>query len=296
MEVSLTLSGELAEPAADILARYAPGGVALSPSHPEAPSPIRLQAYLPETDDLPNVQQSLERDLWYLSRIQPFSPAPNYRWLEEEDWAETWKAHYGPLPVGQRFLIQPAWLEPVATERIVIRLDPGMAFGSGTHPSTQLSLIALEETVRPGDLVADLGSGSGILSIAAVRLGAGQVLAYDIDPLAVDITRANAGSNQVDDRISAHHGSLDDLLDYAGGHQPPNLIVANILAPVLAEMLGSGLSQALANPGVAILAGILDTQEQETVKHAAVAGLHVEKTYRQEDWVALRCSNLKPTS
>ena len=291
LEVSLTLSGELAEPAADILTKYAPGGVALAPIHPDAPSLVKVLAYLPEAEELPNIQRALEHDLWFLSRIKAFSPTPSYRWLEEEDWAETWKAHYGPLAVGHRILIQPAWLDPVTTERIVIRLDPGMAFGSGTHPSTQLSLIALEEAVQPGDLVADLGSGSGILSIAAVQLGAGRVLAYDIDTLAVEITQANAQANHVDQRITAQHGTLDELLGYVDDHPAPRLIVANILAPVLSEMLSAGLSKAISKPGAVILAGILETQAQEIFDSATAAGLSLEQTYHQDDWVALRYSN-----
>jgi ribosomal protein L11 methyltransferase len=176
---------------------------------------VTVHTYLPT--GLPDTQErrrQIEQGLWFLSRIHSMGE-PVIRQLAEEDWANAWKAHYHPLRIGRRFLIIPAWqteqVQPQPGDRLIV-LDPGMAFGTGLHPSTQLCLRAMEEVVRPGQRVLDAGCGSGILSIAAARLGAAAVDAFDIDPLAVDATGANVALNDlpIPVRVFAGSGPEDD--------------------------------------------------------------------------------------
>ncbi len=286
LQVSLTLDGELAEAVADLLARLAPGGVAIESAQPEAGTsgPVTVLAFLPDDEALPARQRQIEEGLWHLSRIRPL-PEPTYTLLTETDWAEAWKVHYHPLPIGRRLLIVPAWLEADARGRLPLRLDPGMAFGTGTHPTTQLMLAGLEDLLRPGDAVADVGCGSGILSVAAALLGAASVLALDIDPEAVSLTRHNANLNHVTDRIRVALGSHDLLRrpDLAPADGFP-LVLANILASVLAEMLERGLAGAVCPGGHLLLSGVLEDQAASLAHLAAQQGLDLVEMRAQADW------------
>ncbi|MEW6568528.1 MAG: 50S ribosomal protein L11 methyltransferase [Chloroflexota bacterium] len=291
LQVAITLDGELAEPVADLLARLAPGGVALESARIEdnqdegqPVGPVTVRAFLPEDDALPERRRQLEERLWHLSQICPL-PSPSYTPLEDSDWSEAWKAHYRPLAVGRRLLILPAWLSAEPGDRLPLLLDPGMAFGTGTHPTTQLMLTALEDYLRPGDPVADLGCGSGVLSIAAVLLGAASVLALDIDEEAIALTRQNAARNGVTDRIRVEHGSHDLLrrpdLAPPGGFP---LVLANILASVLERMLQQGLVEAVRPRGRLLLSGILEAQAESLQRLAVHSGLRLVETRSQEDW------------
>src|SRR5512146_2322653 len=179
LEVSLTVNGELAEAVADVLARFAPNGVMTEQGvkfvsdedEGTATGPITVRAYLPFDELLEERRQKLEESLFYLSRIEPL-PAPIFRPIADQNWMEAWKEHYHPIPIGRRLLILPAWLESPEPGRVAIRIDPGMAFGTGTHPTTQLCLELMQplfEKREPGAemRVIDVGCGSGILSIAA---------------------------------------------------------------------------------------------------------------------------------
>ncbi len=290
LEVSLAVSGELAEAVADLLARHAPGGVALEAEQPEPEGALSaglvvLRAYLPQDGRLADRRRAIEEGLWHLGRIQPL-PAPAFQTVAEQDWAEAWKAHYRPIAIGRRLLILPAWLPIPPGERQPLILDPGMAFGTGTHPSTQLCLAALEDYLQPGCSAVDLGCGSGILSIAAARLGAGRVLALDNDPLAVRVARENLERNGLADRVEIRLGSLPEALaeNAASGTR---LLLANILAPVLEAMLVEGLAGTVVPEGVVILSGILDHQAHHLVAACAECGLTVVETRADGDWRAL---------
>ncbi|MGE5223236.1 MAG: 50S ribosomal protein L11 methyltransferase, partial [Omnitrophica WOR_2 bacterium] len=170
LEISLLVDGEMAEAVAEVFTRFVPNGVAIESTSiapdPEGEGhmqgPLRVCGYLPVNDRLEETRQRLEEALWYLGRIRSL-PAPQYTQVQENDWAEAWKKHYHPLPIGQKLIVVPVWLESPSRERIPIRMDPGMAFGTGTHPTTQLCLEIVEERIRPGDTVIDVGCGSGIL-------------------------------------------------------------------------------------------------------------------------------------
>src|SRR6185436_12087771 len=170
--------------------------------------PVNVRAYLPADANLESTRAALEEALWHLGQILPL-PSPKYQTVAEADWAEAWKVNFHPLRLGRRLMIVPAWLNPpLEPEDIPIRIDPGMAFGTGTHPTTQLCLAAIEKHLRPGQAVLDLGTGSGILSVAAAKLGAGPILALDIDAEAVRVARENTALNGVADRIQIEEGSL----------------------------------------------------------------------------------------
>ena len=211
-----------------------------------------------------------------------FYGEPRVRHLATEDWAEAWKRHYHTLRIGQRIVIAPSWEEPsLQAGDVLIKLDPGMAFGTGTHPSTQLALRLLEKYMRPRSVVLDVGTGSGVLAIAAVKMGATRVIATDIDPEAVRTAEENARLNQVRNQITL---LVDSVVD-SGRYE---LVLANILADVLADLLlHEDLAQRVAPDGVLILSGIIQ-QRRDVVELALRAtGMEVVDSVADGDWVAL---------
>lgn len=270
LEVSLTVDGELAEAVAEVMVRYIPDGVAIEstaitpdPEGEGTPTgPLRVCGYLPMDERLEETRRRLDEGLWYLGRIRSL-PEAEYKPIQEVNWVEAWKQHYQPIPIGRRLIIVPAWMEAPAPERIPIRIDPGMAFGTGTHPTTQLCLELLEDYLRTGETVIDVGCGSGILAVAAIKLGAGRALGVDIDPQAIPNARENAAANGVEDRLEIGTGSVSEVL--AGNYsirQAP-LVMANILAPILVHLLEAGMSELVTPGGRLILSGILDEQWQD---------------------------------
>nr|CAX84070.1 Ribosomal protein L11 methyltransferase [uncultured bacterium] len=213
------------------------------------------------------------------------SSAVVWRPLEERDWAEAWKESYHPLPVGQRLLVVPSWLEPPESgERLVLRMDPEMAFGSGAHATTRGCLELLEEVAGQKGLgrVLDLGTGSGVLAIWAAMLGADGVVATDLDPVAVETAERNARLNGVAGRVTV----VESALVPAGRYRT---IVANILASVLLE-LAPGLAAALAPGGSLILAGILREQAREVQLVFEGEGVRLDRTLFLDEWAVLLLS------
>lgn len=237
------------------------------------------------------IRRQIEEGLWFLSRIYPI-PEPQIRTLHEEDWAHAWKRFYKPLRIGGRILLKPSWESVEAgPEDIVIELDPGMAFGTGLHPSTRLCIAALEEHVRPGDAVLDLGTGSGVLAIAAYKLGAVAVLATDIDPIAVDVARENALRNGVPldatPGVTVQAGSVPE-----GMANRFDVIVANILAEVLVKLFDGEysyppLTEPLKPGGALILAGIIEERAEMVIEAAQRHGCTLIGRKQEGDWVAL---------
>jgi ribosomal protein L11 methyltransferase len=294
----LTVNGEAAEAVADVLSRFAPEGVALeatrldiSPDTDEArpAGDVVVRAYLEAGDELDDRRSQLEQALWHLGQLLPL-PAPVYRPVAESDWAESWKANFQPIHIGRRLMIIPAWLHPpLEPADIAIRLDPGMAFGTGTHPTTQLCLQAIERHLAPGEPMLDLGTGSGILAIAAARLGASAVLALDVDDEAVRVAGENVAANGVGGQVRVAAGSLGEVLagDYGSEWQGAPLVVANILARVIVKLLGQGLARTVAPGGLLVVSGILDSQAFEVIAALKTAGMHIAAQEHIEEWVAL---------
>jgi len=254
---------------------------------------VRVCAYLPVDETLEEKRNQLEQALWYLGRIQPL-PEPAYRTLQETDWSEAWKKHYHPILIGERLVIVPAWLENPAPQRIAITLDPGMAFGTGTHPSTQLCLECLEWLLSPCKDDApkyhtfiDVGCGSGILSIAAVKLGVQHALAVDVDAIAVRSSLENAQVNNVANRIEVGLGSVEEIHRGLFSFDQADLVVANILAPVILELFEKGLTDLVKPNGALILSGILREQRSEIEDTLKRKGFQQIVCRQQGDWVAL---------
>jgi len=296
IEVSLEVDGEAAEAVADLLARYGHQGVAIEQAGfpievwpDEIPPADRLivRAYFPADERAEAARQQLREALWHMGQLYPM-PEPTFTVVREEDWAEAWKQHYHPLRLGRRLYVCPQWVTPadLRPDDVLLLLDPGMAFGTGTHPTTQLCLIALEEMLaeRPALEVLDLGCGSGILGIAALKLGAAHVLALDTDPLAVEATLENAAYNQVSDRLTVQQGSLEVLRSSAHHF---DLLLVNILAKVIVTLCAEGLGDVLRAGGTGIFSGIIEEQADEVEAALRGAGLEPYRRRTLGDWVAI---------
>jgi ribosomal protein L11 methyltransferase len=299
LEVSLTVDGELAESVADVFARFAPNGVMteqgvkyIDNEDAGTPTgPITVRAYLEVNDQLEETRHKLEESLFYLGMIQPL-PAPAYKPIADQNWMEAWKQHYKAILIGQRLLILPAWLESPDPSRIAIKIDPGMAFGTGTHPTTQLCLELMENAFvkRKMSNVIDVGCGSGILSIAAIKLGATTALGVDIDEESVKNSRENADINGVGAELIFAVGSVAEILAGRFAFKSAPLVVANILAPVIVRLFDAGLADLIAEPGAIVLSGILYEQEQSVIEAGQTRGLRMNERRQMGDWVALTMS------
>ena len=259
---------------------------------PEQRDQVTLLLWLPQPEWSSTDRSQLILTLAALAK--PFGMAfPEGRWDEvaDEDWSLSWKQHWQPDPVGARFLILPAWLEapPEHRERLVIRMDPGSAFGTGSHPTTRLCLEALEARPPVGELVADLGCGSGVLGLASLGLGAEAVVSADTDSLAVRATTDNRALNEWEAaRLRVVLGSLDELLQLLEGRQA-DLLLCNILAPVI-EALAPGFERLVSSKGRALLSGLLVDQAPRLKRVLSDLGWHVIREAEQGRWGLLEIS------
>lgn len=307
LEVSLTVDGELAEAVADVLARFAPNGVVtergvkfINDNDRGTPAgPIVVRAYLEMDEYIEETRQKLEESLYYLGMIQPL-PAPVYKQIADQNWMEAWKQHYKPIPISERLIILPVWLDSPEPERIPIKIDPGMAFGTGTHPTTQLCLGLIEkklETLKVSKTfkvlnVIDIGCGSGILSIAALKLGATTALGVDVDIESVKNARENADKNGIGEEFMIGQGSVTEVLEGKFPLVQAPLVVTNILAPVIIRLFGDGLAGLVEPGGTVILSGIMQGQEQSVLEAAQAQGLILNEREEMGDWVVLSLSKV----
>lgn len=305
LEVSMTVDGELAESVADVFARFAPNGVMTEQGvkYNDAEDagtptgPITVRAYLEVNEELEETRQKLEEALFYLGMIRTL-PAPSYRQIADQNWMEAWKQYYKPILIGQRLLILPAWMESPEPERVAIKIDPGMAFGTGTHPTTQLCLELMEKifdggknsVYGPPSSIIDVGCGSGILSIAAIKLGAAKALGVDIDPESITNSRENAETNGVGEELILGVGSVGEILEGKFAFKSAPLVVANILAPVIVRLFEAGLADLVEEGGAVILSGILFEQEESVIEAGQAQGLRLTERRQMGDWVALTMS------
>jgi len=202
--------------------------------------------------------------------------------VDESDWAENWKKHYKTTRIGKRIVIKPSWetFEPEAGD-IVIQLDPGMAFGTGSHETTAMCTEALEKFVKPGATVFDVGCGSGILSVVAAKLGAERVLGIDLDPMCVKISKENFQINKVEDKAEAIHGNLLDMVD-----EKADIIVANIIAEIVAGLVPQLISF-LKDGGLIIASGIIDEKLQLVEDALMESGYSILDSRSLNGWCAV---------
>ena len=290
LEVAVEVAGIDADLAADILRQACAGGVAIQSTSrfdqatdtyvADGDAAALVRGYLPAREDSERIRRSLRLAM----RAAPLQRPARWRRarrLREESWRDSWKKHFGIQRHGRALVVKPSWTQyRLKGSDIVIEIDPGMAFGTGQHPTTAMCLGALEDHVQTGSCVLDLGCGSGILAIAAAKLGAEQVLALDIDPNAVRAARENAGANGVADVIDVREGTVD----VASG--PFDLIVANISGLTL-ERLAVQLARSLRPGGSLITSGFLEDAVAGLSCAFESAGLTVVKVVKDGVWRAI---------
>ena len=202
-----------------------------------------------------------------------------------QDWSKKWKEHWRPTRASEHVVICPSWEDyALKKDEILIHLDPGSAFGTGTHATTQLCIQAIEKYMKPGDFVADIGTGSGILAIAALKCGASRAVGIDNDPLVIDVAMDNAQVNNVLNKIELKHETADELLKTHS--EEFDFVAANILHNVLAEIMGD-LKALMKNGAYMVLSGILDEKKQVVFEAIEAHGLHTVETLKQENWIAI---------
>ncbi|NLO97834.1 MAG: 50S ribosomal protein L11 methyltransferase [Peptococcaceae bacterium] len=242
-----------------------------------------VKGYFPEDDDLESKVLALREELFILKQLFPDWVIESAKaMVKEEDWAHEWKKYFKPMRIGKNFVVKPSWEEFVPQQgQVVIEIDPGMAFGTGTHATTSLCLQAIEEHVKPDQLVFDIGTGSGILAIAAAKLGA-KVQAGDIDKLAVKIARENVMLNGLEDRVEVRAGNLGEVFTGRA-----DVVVANIIAEVIIELLPQ-LPSLMKPEGIFLACGLIAERVKEVTGKMEEQGLEVVGSMEEAGWVLLK--------
>jgi ribosomal protein L11 methyltransferase len=294
LELTVEVDAEAVEAVSEILGRLGQGA-AVRPTRllrdpddelsvREDPSaPYELTAHLADDSAAPEAIDRTERALWHLQAfgLRPVGPL-HVRPVEDRDWTEAWKSGYVPQRIG-RLLVVPSWLDPTPADgHTVIRLDPGMAFGTGLHPTTRGCLELLQRVGPMPSRVLDVGSGSGILGLAAIALGAGSVDAIDTDAVAVQATLDNARLNGMTGRVSARQGTLPRKAD-----EPYPLVLANLVAAVLVQLAGA-LAAHTARGGTLLASGIIAERGDEVAAALDAAGFAAEERLDDGEWISLR--------
>lgn len=305
LELTVAADHEAVEAVSEILSRVAPGGTTIEPAfvlvdeglgaQVDISRPAIVRAYVSARDRVA-AQHAVATARRALGHLQAFGLRPigelETRVVHEEDWAHAWKVHVPVLRIGRRLVIRPSWRRHRrAPSDVVLALDPGMAFGTGLHPTTRLCLAGVERwadegrfgpgtAARGGTRVLDVGCGSGILSIAAGLFGAESVLGLDTDQIAIDATTANARRNRLARRIRARAGSLPS------GQPPFDLVLANLIASLLVT-LAPGLAAELRPGGRLLASGIFVDREADVQAAFGTVGLDVVGRWAEGEWVAL---------
>jgi ribosomal protein L11 methyltransferase len=285
IEIALdNLNGEAAETVGELFNRYGYGGAVME-SYPPNFDRVTVRTVISSEDD--QRLREIELMLTLIGQALPGGlPQPRLQFVGKSDWAESWKAHFHPIRIGRRFIIKPSWRDytPDPTD-LLIELDPGLAFGSGLHPTTRLCLEILEDLPLSGLSLFDVGTGSGILALAGLKLGAAPIRAVDVDEVAVRVALENFERNG----YPLLSGSLIEIIAgsaAATGGRQWDIVIANILANVLVELMPD-LAAALAPGGRLILSGLLVDQVDRVLAAAVAHGLTLSDRRGEDDWVAL---------
>ena len=279
-EVSISVPFEYVEPISYLFDRY---GYSLT-MEDDGPELIKLRTYLPS--DARQRFSHIEVGVKLASILQPLGDLVVTPLDNDADWQNAWKEHFTLLRIGERLVIKPSWIEYQASGNdILVELDPGLAFGTGYHPTTYTCLEVLERFISPGVDVLDLGCGSGILTIAAIKLGAARVTALDIDPQAVQASRRNFQRTQIKQQVLLDRGSLPHKL---APDRAFDIVVANISSRGIRER-APDILPTLKSGGILIASGIIDEQREETETALVQAGYGSIEVWPREDWVTLTC-------
>jgi len=295
LEFKVEVPFEFVEPVAELFRKFGKGGVAIEEaggwnpdegeSPPERPSAI-LRTYMPQTPGYRSNREMIHIGIQLISKITEISELEE-RDIAEKEWEDAWKAHFTPLRIGKRLIVQPPWRR--GEERhgdVVIEIDPGLAFGTGHHPTTHRVLEAMEWLLKPGQNVLDVGSGSGILSVGAAKLGAGKIIGVEIDNIALKAGRSNLRVNGVSGHARFYTGTLPN------SHAPEgwaDLILANINSVALTN-LAPELKRVGKRGGHLVAAGILQERQKQVEDAFSKAGIVINDRIYDDDWVALICS------
>lgn len=293
LEVAVAADDEAVEAVAEVLRAHGHGVAIEEPfiqtrlDDPPLRDPSRrpvLKTYLPDDGSAPEARRQIEESLWHLGQLCAVEP-PSIRRVAEEDWANAWKAFFPVLQVTSQIVVVPAWRRYRRRPgEVTVRLEPGLAFGTGMHPTTRLCLLAAERLMRPGSRVLDVGTGSGILAIAAARLGARRVVALDIDPQAVAAARANVRRNRLGGVVEVVEGTLGLAADEQ--HSGFDLVLANLTARTNTKLAPS-FAAALRPSGRLVASGILEDSVDVVAEACTRVGLAVVERQAEGDWVAL---------
>ena len=297
LELTVQTHPEAVESVSELLSRYTTGGVAI-----EEPielvdegqeyrvlsgQPVKVHAYVPIDGKEEAARQQVAEGLWHLSSLgSQFVGDFQTSVVHEEDWANAWKDYYHVTHIGQRLVIRPSWREYIPkNDEVVLELDPGMAFGTGLHPTTRMCLEQVEQRVQPYMCVLDVGTGSGILALAAAKLGVTSVYCIDNSSVAVESALANTEMNHMSDRVDVVLGMLDEdeATRLAGQY---DLVLANIIARVIGS-IASNLAQVLAPGGILITSGIIEDRRHEAEQPLLASGLKLIDQVMIDDWVTL---------
>jgi len=297
LELTVQAHPEAVESVSELLNRYTTGGVAI-----EEPielidegqeyrvltgQSVNIHAYVPIDGKEGVARQQVAEGLWHLSSLGPqFVGDLQTRVVHEEDWANAWKDYFHVTHIGRRLVVRPSWRKYTPkNDEVVLELDPGMAFGTGLHPTTRMCLEQIEQRMRPGMNVLDVGTGSGILALAAAKLGAASVYCIDNSSVAVESALANTEMNHLSERVNVVLGVLDETeaSRLAGKY---NLVLANIIARVIGS-IASNLTQVLASGGILITSGIIEDRRHEAEEPLLAAGLKLIDQVMIDDWVTL---------
>ncbi len=303
MEIRVTTTSEASDAVSDMLVSIGAGGVAI-----EDPEDIRkeiaradsldyaddafinslgddvtVKAYFPGDRSIIELSELIKEKIGFISNFLDTGKGySGYSEVDEEDWSTAWKKYYKPLKIGDRVVVKPSWEEYAAKgDEIIIEMDPGMAFGTGTHETTRMCAKALERYVKKGDTVLDVGCGTGILSIVAAKLGSGSITAVDIDEIAVRVTRENSALNSVSGQIDAYRAVLSDVPETAH-----DIVVANIISNIIIG-ISEIMPRYLKPAGVLITSGIIRERKSEVIEAYSKLGFKVEEVEEMGEWVAI---------
>ncbi len=297
LELTVQTHPEAIESVSELLSQYTTGGVAIEEPielydegqeyRVQTGKPVLVHAYAPIDGKEEEARQKIAEGLWHFSSLgSHFVGELTTRTVNEEDWANAWKDYFHVTHIGQRLVIRPSWREYTPKDdEVVLTLDPGMAFGTGLHPTTRMCLEQVEQSVHPGMKVLDVGTGSGILAIAAAKLGAESVYAIDNSSVAVESTLANAQMNGLNERIQVVLGVLDDeeAARMAGQY---DFVIANIIAHIIGS-IAPQLAQVVSPTGVLVVSGIIEARRHDAEDPLLAAGLELVEQVKIDDWLAL---------